>query len=225
MDIDWVVAIGVFLVFTAWAFVYYGQLFKGGEESVAEALELVSDKVVDNLSVNVHFIPLKVNISNGSLSNKVLTFEYRWPFGRNSTKILRDGISQSCNITGNNIYWQSNLAAFANYFKMKYSEQEANLSCTGGFTVVNESPVIPFAVEEGKQVSRARISQMNATNYSVFKASLGINRDFNITITNVSATVVSYGLPPPRGRDVFSKRVFSRIEETEENVTIRFLTW
>jgi hypothetical protein len=225
VNIDWVVAMGVFLVFTVWAFAFYSQVFSAEGESVSEALDLISDKIVENLTVRVHYVPVIANVSNISLSSKVLYFEYRWPFGKNTTKILKDGVSQTCNITGNRIYWQSSLAAFRNYFTMKYSEQEANLSCTGGFSVVNETQVIPFAAEEGEEISRARINSMGETSYSVFKSNLGISRDFNVTIENSSATLLSYGLPPPRATDVFSKAVRRQLEETGENITLRFLVW
>ena len=66
---------------------------------------------------------------------------------------------------------------------------------------------------------------MNSTNYSIFKSYLGLDRDFNITIENSSATVISYGSQPPRQTDVFAKRVLGAMEETGENVTITFLTW
>ena len=224
VNVDWIVAIGLFLVFIVWSFSYYAQLF-AVEGDVVEAMELISERVLANLTVKVHSIPFIANISNVSVSNAVLYFEYRWPFGKNTTKMVKDGSSQTCNITGNVIYWRSNLAANNNYFTMKYSDQNANLSCSGGFTVVNETQVIPFAVEEGSQISRARINGMNATNYSDFKAFLGLTRDFNITIENATQTILSYGLQPPEGTDVFSKSILGRLEDTEENVTIRFLAW
>lgn len=229
MNIDWAVAIGVFLIFAVGAFAFYSQLFAGERETVAEAMEIISEKVMDNLTVRVHSIPVNVNVSNESVSNKVLYFEYRWPFGKNSTKIVLAGVNQSCNITGNTIYWRSSLNAFVNYFRMRYSEQDTGPYCTGGFSVVNETQVIPFAAEEGERVSLARISGMNATNYSVFKAALGIGRDFNITIQNVTAgesvTLLSYGLQPPKATDVFAKTILGRLEETGTNITVRFLTW
>lgn len=225
MNIDWIVAIGIFLTFTVWAFTFYGQLFTVEQQSVGDVLEIMAEKVMENLTVKVHSIPVNVNYSNVSVSNAILYFEYRWPFGENSTKVYLGSSSKTCNISNNRVYWQSDLGAYVNSFRMKYSEQKANLSCTGGFTVVNETQVIPLAIEETKQVSNARISEMNATNYSVFKAFLGINRDFNITIENASVTLLSYGLMPPRATDVFSQKMSSKLEETEENITIRFLTW
>lgn len=225
MNIDWVVAIGLFLLFVLWGFAFYGQLFTVEQEDVGEALELISEKVLDNLTVTIHSVPLKANVSNVSETDKVLFFEFRWAFGKNTTQILKGGNNQSCNITGNTIYWQSGLEANVNYFTMRYSEQEVPLRCTGGFSVVNETQVVPFAIEEQEQISLARINNMNDTNYSVFKNQLGITRDFNITISNATSTLVSYGILPPRQSNVFSKRVLGKLEETEENITIRFLTW
>jgi len=225
MNIDWTVAFGVFLVFVIWAFAFYGQLFVAEEDSLASAMEKISDSLLDNLTVSVHSMPIKVNYSNVSVSNAVLYFEYRWPFGKNTTKIYKGSDSQTCNITGNKVYWQSDMDAFLNYFRMEYSEQKANLSCTGGFSVVNETQVVPFAAEEQEKISLAKINEMNATNYSSFKSILGILRDFNITIKNSSATIMSYGLPPPGVSNVFSKKVMRRLEDRDENITIVFLTW
>ena len=225
MNLDWIVAIGVFLLFVVWAFASYNQLFVIQQESPGEALEIISEKVLENLTVPVHTIPLKVNHSNVSIRDAVMWFEYRWPFGLNTTKIYKGISSKSCNITGNKVYWKSDLDAEANYFRMKYSAQAANLSCTGGFSVVNEIQVVLFAVEEREDISRARMNHMNNTNYSVFRDRLGIARDFNVTIQNGSTVLVSYGLPPPGFGDVFSKSFLRRLEETDENITIRFLTW
>lgn len=224
MNIDWAVAIAAFLLFVVWAMAFFANMVTVDEESPIEALEFISEKVIENLTVKVHSMPVKVNYSNESASNVVLYFEYRWPFGKETTKVYKDGVSQTCNITGNRLYWQSDLDAFVNHFTVKYSEQDASLFCTGGFTVVNETQVIPFVAEEGEEISLASIINMNATNYSVFKSRLEITRDFNITIENAS-TVVSYGLQPPKATDTFSKGITSTLEETDGNITIRLLTW
>ena len=108
---------------------------------------------------------------------------------------------------------------------MKYSEQDVALRCKGDFAIVNETPVIPFAIEEKEEISWARVSGMNDTNYSVFKARLGIIRDFNITIENSSSVKLSYGLNSPRATDTFSKKLLRNLEETGEQITIRILTW
>lgn len=225
MEIDWVVAIGVFLIFVAWGFAFYFQITSVRPESPGAALETVSERVLGNISVRVHSVPIIANVSNVSVSGKVLFFEYRWPFGKNSSKIYKGSIPQICNITNNTVYWRSDIVAWNNRFRLAYSEQNASLNCTGGFEVVNESRAVPFSIEESSRISRARLSGMNRTNYSVFKSFLGISRDFNITIENSSATVLSYGLQPPRQTDVFAKRILGIMEETGENLTITFLTW
>lgn len=225
MNIDWPIALGVFLLMVSWAFVFYTDLFAAGEVAVPDALEVIADRVMENLSVRIASVPIRANISNVTLTNKVLTFTFQWPYGKNATKVFKDGVQQSCNITGDTLYWQSTLARGVNYFTMTFADQNVSQVCTGGFTVVNQTQVIPFAVEEGSGLSYARIKAMNATAYADYKAQLDLNRDFNVTITNDTGTVVSYGQPPPRQSDVFSKKILSVLEETGGNITIRFLTW
>jgi len=224
MNLDWAIAIGVFLIFVTWSFVFYTQTFEIGEATAKEALEQISDKVLDNLTIEVYSMPVMFNAPEDD-PNVVLFFEYRWPFGKNTTKVFSGSSSQTCNITDNTIYWQSSVSAGNNYFTVKFSEQKADLFCTGGFSVVNETQVIPFSTEKQFRISLARVLNMNATNYSVFKSEQVINRDFNITIENASGTVISYGLPPPPISNVFSKRILGIMEETGGNLTIRVLTW
>lgn len=224
MDVDWAIALGIFLIFISWAFVFYTQVFTIGEATAESALDAIADKLMDNLSVGVEVIPV-VFTADDADSDKVLYFEYRWPFGKNTTKVFMDGTSQSCNITGDTLYWQSSVSAEKNYFSVQYADQAANLSCTGGFSVVNETQVIPFSAETTSKISLAHINAMNATAYDTFRDQLDIERDFNITIENASGSVVSYGLQPPLFSNVFSKLLLRDLEETNGNVTIRILTW
>ena len=225
MNIDSVVAMMVFILFVIWAFAFYSQLFFVETENLDGALEGITERILDNLSVTVHVVPVLVNISNVTVSNAVLYTDYIWPFGKNTTTVSYRGVSQSCNITGSTLYWQSDLEALMNEMFFTYSDQDTSLVCTGGFTVVNETQVIPLAAQVEEQIARTQLNGMNATNYSVFKNQLGISRDFNITIENTTHTLLSYGLQPPRVTTVLAKQLFRNMEDTKENITIRILTW
>lgn len=224
MNLDWVIAMGVFLAFAAWAFALYADLVAVDPQPPEAALELVADRVLDNLTVLVHELPVNVNYSNASASGVVLYVDYRWPFGKNGTRVLKSGSAQDCNLTGDRLVWRSDLTPDVNSFVIRYADRGASLACTGTFAVVNETQAFPFAVQQSMALSHARMIDLARVNLSLFKAQNRLERDFNITIENGSV-LLSYGLPPPPAGDVFARTRHSRVEETGGNATVRILVW
>ncbi|MBI4182263.1 MAG: exosortase/archaeosortase family protein [Candidatus Aenigmarchaeota archaeon] len=221
--IDFAVAIGVFLLFVTWAFVLYQESVPIAEETAREALDQIADLVLDNLTVDTRSLPARFGYANST--TVVLYLDYRWPFGQNTTAVLFKGSSQACNITDNRLYWQSVVSPGDNYFTVTFSEQGGNLRCAGGFSTAGAQPATGYAAERGEAVSLDRILHLNATNYTAFRSRLGITRNFNLTISNSSGTVLSYGLRPPPASDVFARTLLHELEETGGNLTLRVLVW
>ena len=73
-------------------------------------------------------------------------------------------------------------------------------------------------------VSQANINSMTALDYTDFKDSLGIKRDFRV-IMNISGTETAYGLTEPIKRDVYVRETDSEIEGIGDNLNIRVLVW
>lgn len=231
MNIDWAVAIGIFLVFVVWAFTFYANVFTEGQESVITTLDSVSTKVIDNLSIRMHTVPFNFEYGGGPTTVNIY-FTYAWPFGRNTTEVFSGSGKQfeECYLQDNdNLTIQLYLSTGTSYYELVYSDRNETVPrCSEDVSGGNESHsenITIFATEERTVLSLSAIQNLSAVNYTVLKQRLGISRDFNITITNATTTFLDYGRTPPALRDVFGKTVLTQLEETRGNVTVRFLSW
>lgn len=224
MRIDWVVAIGVFLVFIGTAFQYYSNLFQSRAQPMGVVVGDISDRVTDFLLTDVYEVSVKV--SSPEAKSDVLYFDYTWPSegAKNSTRILQDSTSKDCIISGSTLYFQTDLSVGENFFTMKFSNKNVSMNCSGTFGTGNSNQTIPWAGVKKKMISQSKIDEMNATSYTTFKDDLGINRDFRVGM-NVNGTITSYGLNPPNATNVYVKETRWALEETDEEVIIRVLAW
>ena len=224
MRIDWIIALGVFLVFVGTGFQYYLNLFQTTSDPMELVIGDISDKIINFLKTDVYEVPIKVN--SAETRSDVLHFDYTWlsEGAKNSSRILQDGTRLNCNITGSTIYWQANLEAGDNYFKLRFSDKNASMNCTDVFSIDNANKTIPWAAVKREMISQSKIDEMNSTDYTTFKSGLGINRDFRVSV-NVSGTVTNYGLNPPNATNVYVKETRWALEETDDEVIIRVLAW
>jgi hypothetical protein len=224
INVDWVVAIAVFLVFFAWAFTLYIDTFTEMDIDVEAATSDVSEKVLNYVVIDVHKAPVKV--SSSGATDAVLYANFTWSFGRNSTKVIKGGSLQNCQLVGDSVFWQSDLESGDNYFYIRFMNMNTSLNCNSSFTIENESLLVPWAQETEKMVSLAKFNEMDSMSYSEFKTSQGIARDFNATLFNSTGGVISsVGLPPPILSDVYATNLKHTLEETEEDVSVRILVW
>lgn len=226
MNIDWLIAIVVFLGFVTWAFGYYMTFFNVGGTSLEDMAYDISDKVLDFLTIDVYEVPIKVD-SSQNISGQVLYFSFTWPDDtKNSTRIVSGIMSFGCNITGNTVYWSPDLEEGENYFFMRFKNQSMDLFCvddTVNITDENRTQVIPWVMERKKLVSQERIDEMNSTDYFTFKNIIGVSRDFRIEIEN--GLNMSYGLSVPEFSNVYVKETWNKIEEYDKKIKIRVLVW
>lgn len=223
MNIDWAVAISVFLLFFVWSFFFYTNIYTM-DQDITSSLESISDSVLENLTVKVHTMNVKV-YSQSDQTDIIMSTEYIWPFGKNTTKVYLDSEEKECIISNDMIFWQSDLSRGYNYFDVKYSEQDSNMSCSGNFSQPAQDNFFMYSAEEVEQISLARLNQMLSSDYQEFKSGLGITKDFNVSTETYSGNKTSYGIPPPKASNVYSKKVLRVLEETQEQITIHFLTW
>lgn len=224
MQIDWIIAITVFLVFTAWAFSYYSTLFPKISEPLESAVFLIQDKLLDWLEIDVYKVPIRFSSTNSTTSS-VLYFDFLWPTGtKNSTTILKDSTQLLCEISDNRIYWQDDLDEGVNYFSMEFANVSTTLNCTANLnkSIVNQTT--PWAEEKKQLISQSKINEMQATSYDDFKDSLGITMDFRIEIeTNTSTT--SYGKTIPSDRNVWVVVTSNKIWESGKIANVSIAVW
>jgi hypothetical protein len=214
MNLDWIVAIFIFLFFTAWSFSYYFMLFPTKNPmNLESAAETVEGRIIDYLSVDCKEIPVRFN-SSGAVADVVLYFNYTWPYNKNATKVVTDKTSMSsldCRYVGDTLYWKTDLSDGFNYFWIVMLDiADTPLNCNGTFNVSDAIQTIPWVEEADTMLVMDRINEMTNTSYNQFKSTLSINRNFRIEM-NISGTVIEYGSNKPKISDIY-------LREKSENV-------
>ncbi len=221
MNVDWVIAVGLFLVFVSWSFVYYTGFFldlpdfRGG-------VETISEEVIEFLTVEVNDVP--VVLDSGDAGSKVLYMDFYWPSGtRNSTRLFYGNQTLPCYISGNRIYWQADVNVGRNEFEMRYFPSNDSMFCDSGFSTSGANKTTPWVAEKSNAVSVSRINDMLAMDFYAFRYLLGLRSDFRVEIER-SGTTDELGPKPPFGYNVYVKESPGRTENNEK-VKIRVLTW
>lgn len=222
MDLDWVVAIVMFLVFLSWGFIYYSQ-FSVQAVDMESALVRVSDGVMDFLEVEVYNMPVRFYSENNT-AGSILYSIYTWPKGsKNSTEVLSGGVSLPCMFLGDILYWQSALDIGYNYFLVEFSTVNTTLNCDSSLVLGEESQAIPDSIQKSKRVSQSKVDEMLGSDYQEFKSMLGIESDFRLEIENSSAS--GFGPKPPGNVNVYVRTHNAIVLESGDEITIRVLVW
>jgi hypothetical protein len=218
MDVDWAVAISAFLIFVGVGFAFYWGLFETNQNPVQDSLNPINQKILNSLQVDYWKAPVSYNSSAQGIA--VLYFDYQWSEGtKNSARVLDSGLPLSCMLEGDRLYFEADVQEGMNYFDLTFSNS-SSVPCSYPLETGNSSQATPLAQEKSRAVSQSRISQMLGTEYTQFRQSLGIARNFRVGIGSDM-----YGPQPPEKTNVYVKETHSIILETGQPVTIRVLVW
>ncbi len=223
MDVDWIVAIMVFVVFAIWSFSYYFTLFPADVGILKPAADVDTGRIMGFLSSSLYTVPVKV--SSSGENNSVLYASSVWYYGtKNSTRVLGNGVSLDCRIIGDNLYWLANLSSGDNYFYIEFSDVNSPLNCSSTFPIVNETHVTPWTIEKKTLVSLSKINNMTNTSYDDFKERLGLAEDFNISM-EWDGSSETYGLPIPKHRNIYSRKHMNVLLENMKKINITVRVW
>jgi len=219
MNVDWVVAISVFLIFIGISFGLYWGLFEAKPETAGSYLEPVSQKILGFLQVDSWRIPVRCNSTQSGIS--VLYFDFQWPEGaKNSSRIFDSGLPLSCMLQGNRLYFQADVEEGDNDFDVSFANMSSPLLCDSVLDTGVAIACVPWASELSRSISQSKIDQMLATEYTQFRQSLGITRNFRVEVQGNS-----YGPQSPKYSNTYVKETRSLIQETVQPVTISVAVW
>jgi hypothetical protein len=222
MNVDWAIAVSVFLVFVGIGMTYYWGLFETNSNSVGLSLDTVNKQVLDFLTVDSWKVPVRYSSSSSGLA--VMYFDFSWPEGtKNSARILDSGLPLTCMLQGDRLYFEASLDQGGNEFLMTFANVSTPLACNAVLETSSAQAVLPLASEKSRTISQARIDQMLATDYNQFRQSLGITRNMRIEID--SGTTSVYGPSPPQYTNTYVRETRSLIQETGQPVTVRVMVW
>jgi hypothetical protein len=225
MDVDSIVGIFVFLVFVTWGFSYYFMLFEESENIFGVVAGIERDKIIEYMSSDVFEIPVMYN-SPDDVNNGVLKAKSIWYHGeRNATNVFSGGQSLPCRVSGDDLYWESDLTTGPNYFKIQIADLEKPMNCSGTFSISSFNLTEPWVFENKKMISLTKINDMMNMSYDDFKEAISVNEDFKIKIERAGGDI-EYGKSIPEGpANVVSKQMERKIFETSEIVNITVAVW
>lgn len=225
IQVDWIIAFFIFVLFLSWSFQYYSTLFRYRGLPLGHAAAGINSAIISNLTSSVYDMPVSYN-SPDETTSVMYAYHYWASEGETNTTMVLSNASQAlvCKIDGNIIYWSSGVVAGLNNFTIRVSNRSASVrNCSGTFDVANANLTIPRAGDMKTMLSQSAIDNM-ATSYGDFKAANGLNRDFRITLETSSGTS-AYGSVPPNTTNIFSEEKWYRIEETNTDAKVTTLIW
>lgn len=226
MDVDWVVGIMIFILFTGWSFAYYSGLFGGSREDPSETLAMERDKVLDSFSVYVYRAPV-VYGSQDSVADSVLKAKSVWYHGeKNSTRVYSSGGDLlPCRISGDGLYWEADVSAGENEFAIQIAEVNESMNCTGSFSISSHNLTCPRAFEKSNMLSLHLVNETTSMGYDRFRSSHGINHDFRLSLEWGNRSTV-YGKALPSGPvDVVSWERETRVVEMPGMANVTVAVW
>ena len=223
VQVDWVIGVSIFIIFSALTIIYYTNLTAIEQvHPLQDSASMFADTIMDYLQVDAYSVPVKYDAA-APASDVVFYLDLIWPVGQNTTSVLKDGTSQECYITGERLYWKSDVTSGKNNFTVRFRDLEQSLQCTDTLALGGAVQTFPGAMEKSLMLSQTRIDEMNATNYSLFKNSLNIDRQFRVEM-DINGTEFNYGPVTPL-TDIFAREKWGTILETDERVSMRILVW
>jgi hypothetical protein len=217
MYLDWIIALAVFVVFFAWSMVYYTNILR----PITFEIPDISGDIISFLSIQSWTIPVKFTSANDT-NGTVLYATLIWPDGTiNSTKVWNGSQYMACNITGNKIYWLTNLTAGDNYFFITFYNQSEPLNCSSELNLTIANLTIPGVAEKSMPISTKKLNQLLNSNYTEIKRAI-TNRNFALIVDWMNGSIVSYG--PNATGNVLYKQIFTKTENGQ-NLKLKILIW
>jgi hypothetical protein len=222
MNVDWVVAMGVFIAFVSWSLVYYFGIF-ADVPSVAADLDSINERLIGFLTESVWSLPVVYDSSTEGTG--ILYLDNSWPNGTKESVIVMSGdVSLPCMFSGDRLYWEADLAAGENEFDILYADLEVPVRCDGTLETPRANQTIPMVAEKREMVSESRILEMAGMSPVHFALLLGINRDFRME-WDMDGGSYEYGEEVPRDINVYVKETVKDVMEGSGPVSIRVISW
>jgi len=222
MNVDWAIAVSVFLIFIGIGMASYWGLFETDSNAIGLSLDAANEKVLGFLQVDSWTTPVRYDSPDSG--TEVLYLDFTWPEGtKNSTRILDSGLALTCMFQGDRLYFQAYVEPGDNEFLLTFANVSTPLGCGSVLETAEANLSLPLASERSRMVSQSRADQMLGTEYNQFRQSLGITRNLRIEID--SGTTTAYGPSPPQYTNTYVRETHSQILGTGQPITIRVMVW
>ena len=220
MNMDWAVALAVFVMVVGWSFVYYTGFFTERTD-IAEGLGSLADRVAGSLEAAEYSIPVRYDspeAGEGVLYADLLLDGV----DEGQVRVMDSGSELECMLSGNRLYWRAGLEEGDNDFEITYADVDVN-GCGDSIDTAGANQTFPLSAVRSMKLSQARLQEMQATGYQKFRESLGIRNGIRIEWSG--GLQGSYGPEAPGNRDVFVRELSRPILEFPGTVDLRVLAW
>ena len=223
MDVDWALAMVVFLFFISWAFIFTISVLQNQEEENIEHLRYMSKIIRDMLVIKTYEIPAmyEANESKEMVFYSTLLINESY---KNSTFVKSNDKRLPCMILGNKLYWQSNVTSGKNYFFVYYAKATSKKFCNSTLSTTNATMLSLWAAKEKEMFHNSSINNFLLKDYDQLRDYEGITNNFmlEINIGNVSRV---YGKRPPLATNVYVFNYYGKLYDSGEDVSLNIYMW
>jgi hypothetical protein len=222
MNLDWAVAIFVFVGFTIWSLFYFTGFFQA-QADISDATDYISGEILDSIEASEYSIP--VLYDSPSSGTGVLHAEIDIPPSMESgLQVLEGSSPQDCLLQSGNLYWESDLSAGENLFTIIYSEVNTS-GCSAAIDTSASNQTFPMATEVTSKVSGSVLGSLSLSeNADPF---YDINREFFFQLRLEWSGVLqgTYGPEVPINKDIHVRETTRQVLGSPGTLDIRILVW
>jgi len=220
MNMDWALAMAVFIVFASWSLIYYSGFFESNND-ISDTMSGITESIIEYLEADEYTMPVRYN--SGNSGTAVLFAEDAIPEDmRDGAGVFSGGTLLDCMIYGDRIYWETGISEGDNIFEIKYSGESTGW-CSGTIDTSDANQTYPLAAVKSRNIPAGRLEGLKNVAYQNFTQMIGIQNNVRIEWTGDAKGI--YGPEPPGNRDVFVREINIPLLGGTGSVTLRILAW
>lgn len=220
MNVDWAVAIGVFVMFVGWSFVYYTGFFNQTTD-VSQSMEALSSNLLDLIGTDRYTMPAYYD--SPSSGQAILYADLGLPSEAEGTiKVSDPGGNLDCMLDSGILYWDADLSVGQNDFEILYSDVDLG-GCGDTLATSGANQTFPLSQVKEKVISQTTLLSLQSVPYNNFLESVGSRQEMRLEWSGPISG--NYGPQPPGNRDVSALELSRPLLETGELLNLRLLVW
>ncbi|MBI4176345.1 MAG: hypothetical protein HY518_04010 [Candidatus Aenigmarchaeota archaeon] len=223
IGIDTIVGLGIFITVVGMAFAIYIQSFPSDISTLKIESDIIAESIIDYMTADAADVPVTY-ASALPVQNAVLYFNFSWPYGAESTKVISPaGGYLDCMLSGNSVFFKGDLSAGLNIFTMAFSDIQNPIGCSAIIPTTGAKVGVPLTSQAKKRLSGTKVNQLFAMPYKKAREDLRLGRDFRIEMYGGTR---NYGLLPPPNTNVFTKeKVIELAEDPLSTADVKVYVW
>ncbi len=220
MNLDWAVAISVFVGFTIWSMLYFTGFFQV-QADMTNSADSISGNILDFLETSEYSIPVSYDSPSSDIG--VLHAEIDIPPSMETgLQVLEGSLPQDCLLQSGTLYWESSLSPGDNLFTIIYSESPAG-GCTDLLDTSESNQTYPLATETSPRISGSTLTSLSSIDYNTFRETLGLQNQVRLEWSGL--LVGTFGPEVPINKDIHVRETTRQVLGSPGTLDIRIMVW